>query len=225
MNRLDAIECDNPRSDLPPFRPGDTLRVQVRIREGDKERIQVFEGLCIRRRGAGRSETFTVRKVSYGVGVERIFPVQAPIVEGVEIRGRGHVRRARLYFLRALRGKKARLRSKRYDPRALVSPDQAAAEERAAAGPEAAADREAVAAAPERAVEAAGASPAAPEVGEAPDATAGAPEVAAVGEALAPAVPEEAAAEAAEGEGERGQRSPQGAGSRSAGGEGEPSTS
>ncbi len=124
MNRLDAIELAERRRDLPPFRPGDTLRVHVKVREGEKERTQVFEGVCIRRRGGGTSETFTVRKISYGVGVERIFPVQAPIVEKVEIKSRGHVRRSRLYFLRALRGKKARLRSKVRDLSALVAPDQ-----------------------------------------------------------------------------------------------------
>lgn len=123
MNRLDAMQLATDRRDLPPFRPGDTLRVHVKVREGEKERTQIFEGVCIRRRGGGTSETFTVRKVSYGVGVERIFPVQAPIVEKVEIKGRGHVRRSRLYFLRALRGKKARLRSKVRDLSALVAPD------------------------------------------------------------------------------------------------------
>ena len=124
MNRLDTIERAYERRDLPPFRPGDTLRVHVKIREGDKERTQIFEGVCLRRRGAGSSETFTVRKISYGVGVERIFPTQAPVVEKVEIKSRGHVRRSRLYFLRALRGKKARLRSKVRDLSALVAPDQ-----------------------------------------------------------------------------------------------------
>jgi large subunit ribosomal protein L19 len=137
MNRLDAIELAERRRDLPPFRPGDTLRVHVKVREGEKERTQVFEGVCIRRRGGGTSETFTVRKVSYGVGVERIFPVQAPIVEKVEIKSRGHVRRSRLYFLRALRGKKARLRSKVRDLSALVAPDQMEAGTAAAAAEQA----------------------------------------------------------------------------------------
>ena len=137
MNRLDAIELAERRRDLPPFRPGDTLRVHVKVREGEKERTQVFEGVCIRRRGGGSSETFTVRKVSYGVGVERIFPVQAPIVEKVEIKSRGHVRRSRLYFLRALRGKKARLRSKVRDLSALVAPDQMEAGTAAAAAEQA----------------------------------------------------------------------------------------
>ena len=108
MNRLDGLEGPSLRDDLPPFRPGDTLRIHVRVSEGEKERIQMFEGVCIRRRGAGASETFTVRKVSYGVGVERIFPVHGPVVEKIEIKSRGHVRRSRLYYLRDLKGKKAR---------------------------------------------------------------------------------------------------------------------
>ncbi len=149
MNQIDALYPQKPRRDLPPFRAGDTVRVHVRIREGEKERIQVFEGVVLRRRGGGRSATFTVRKVSYGVGVERIFPVESPIVTKVEIRRRGHVRRARLYYLRALKGKKARLRSKIRDLSALVAPsdapgtaDDAAAleEEKAAAEARAAAD-------------------------------------------------------------------------------------
>jgi large subunit ribosomal protein L19 len=123
MNRLDGLEGPTLRKDLPPFRPGDTLRVHVRVKEGDKERIQMFEGVCIRRRGHGPSETFTVRKVSYGVGVERIFPVHAPVVEKVEIKSRGHVRRSRLYYLRDLQGKKARLRSKIRDLSALIAPE------------------------------------------------------------------------------------------------------
>lgn len=109
------------RRDLPPFRVGDTVRVHVNIKEGDKQRIQVFEGVVIRRRGGGTSETFTVRKVSYGVGVERILPVQSPNVKKIEIKSRGHVRRARLYYLRDLRGKKARLKSKVRDLSALLS--------------------------------------------------------------------------------------------------------
>ncbi len=125
MNKLEAIQQAALRRDLPPFRSGDTLRVHVRIREGDKERIQVFEGVCIRRRGRGVSATFTVRKVSYGVGVERIFPVESPAVTKVEIKGRGHVRRSRLYYLRELSGKKARLRSKVRDLSNLLSPQEA----------------------------------------------------------------------------------------------------
>ncbi len=153
MNRLDGIENASLRRDLPPFRTGDTLRVHVKVREGDKERTQVFEGVVLRRRGQGTSETFTVRKVSYGVGVERVFPVQAPIVEKVEIKSRGHVRRSRLYFLRELRGKKARLRSKVRDLSHLVSPEEADAQAGTAA--EALADEpEAAAAQAEPAAEA-----------------------------------------------------------------------
>jgi len=121
---LDFVEKATLRRDLAPFRVGDTVRVHVNVREGEKERIQVFEGVVIRRRGRGASATFTVRKVSYGVGVERIFPVESPSVTKLEIKSRGHVRRARLYYLRELRGKKARLRSKVRDLSALVAPDQ-----------------------------------------------------------------------------------------------------
>ena len=120
MNSLDVIERESRRKDLPPFRSGDTVRVHVKIREGDKERTQVFEGVVIRRRRGGSSASFTVRKVSYGVGVERIFPIDSPSVEKIEIKSRGHVRRSRLYFLRDLRGKKARLRSKLRDLSGLV---------------------------------------------------------------------------------------------------------
>ena len=102
MNILDTIERESMRKDLPPFRSGDTVRVHVRVKEGDKERIQAFEGVVIRRRRGGNSATFTVRKISYGVGVERIFPVESPSVAKVEIKSRGHVRRSRLYYLRDL---------------------------------------------------------------------------------------------------------------------------
>ncbi len=124
MKSTDIVEKGIQRRDLPPFRVGDTVRVHVKVREGDKERIQVFEGVVIRRRGGGSSETFTVRKVSYGVGVERILPVQSPAVSKIEIKSRGHVRRSRLYYLRELRGKKARLRSKIRDLSALMVSDQ-----------------------------------------------------------------------------------------------------
>lgn len=120
MHPVDIVERETRRRDLPPFRPGDTVRVHVKIREGEKERTQVFEGVVIRRRRGGASATFTVRKVSYGIGVERIFPVESPAVQKVEIKSRGHVRRSRLYYLRELRGKKARLRSKLRDLSALV---------------------------------------------------------------------------------------------------------
>jgi len=141
MNRIDAVQTSPPRRDLPPFRPGDTVRVHVNITEGDKQRIQVFEGVVIRRRGHAASATFTVRKVSYGVGVERVFPVESPSVTKVEIKARGHVRRARLYYLRNLRGKKARLRTKVRDLSHLVSEEEA---EAAAGTADAAAETEAV---------------------------------------------------------------------------------
>ena len=106
---IQAIESAQQR-ELPAFRPGDQVEVHYRIREGEKERIQVFKGVVIRRKGGGNRETFTVRKVSYGVGVERIFPVHSPKIEKLEVVSRGHVRRAKLYYLRERRGKKARLR-------------------------------------------------------------------------------------------------------------------
>ncbi len=124
MNMLQTIENEQLRRDVPPFRTGDTVRVHVKVREGDKERTQIFEGLVIRRHGQGRSATFTVRKVSYGVGVERIFPVESPAVQKLEIKSRGFVRRARLYFLRDLAGKKARLRSKVRDLAGLVAVEE-----------------------------------------------------------------------------------------------------
>jgi large subunit ribosomal protein L19 len=98
------------RDNIPPFRAGDTLRVNVRVKEGDKERIQAFEGVCIARRGAGVNETFTVRKVSNGVGVERIFPVHSPMLADILVVRRGRVRRAKLYYLRSLTGKATRIR-------------------------------------------------------------------------------------------------------------------
>jgi large subunit ribosomal protein L19 len=113
MERVKTMERAALRTDLPDFRPGDTVRVAVRVREGEKERIQAFEGVCIGRRGGGINETFMVRKVSSGVGVERIFPVQSPNVGGVEIVRRGKVRRAKLYYLRHLTGKKGRIKEQR----------------------------------------------------------------------------------------------------------------
>lgn len=138
MRRMDFVEQAELRRDLPPFRVGDTVRVHAKIREGEKERIQVFEGVVIRRRGGSRAETFTVRKVSNGVGVERIFPVQSPLVTRVEIKSRGFVRRSRLYYLRGLSGKKARLHSKVRDLSGLLSEDEIAridAEEMGTAAP------------------------------------------------------------------------------------------
>ncbi len=113
MERLDALSRGTPRSDLPAFDAGDTVRVMVRVREGDKERLQAFEGVVISKRGGGASENFTVRKVSAGVGVERIFPVQSPTIASIDLVRRGRVRRAKLYYLRALSGKAARIREKR----------------------------------------------------------------------------------------------------------------
>ncbi len=113
MNRLDEIRREGLRDDLPDFRPGDTIRVSVRVREGDKERLQAFEGVCIGRRGAGIGETFTVRKVSGGIGVERVFPLHSPTVVRIEVVRTGRVRRATLYYLRKLSGKAARIRERR----------------------------------------------------------------------------------------------------------------
>ena len=113
MEKLATIQQENLRNDHPPFRAGDTIKVMVRVREGDKERLQAFEGTCIGRRGAGISATFTVRKVSAGVGVERIFPVHSPNVASVEVVRRGKVRRAKLYYLRRLTGKGTRIREKK----------------------------------------------------------------------------------------------------------------
>jgi large subunit ribosomal protein L19 len=110
---LRDVVADQLRTDVPQFSPGDTVRVNYRIREGSKERIQAFEGVCIGRRGGGIDETFTVRKISSGIGVERVFPLHAPTVEGLEVLRRGRVRRAKLYYLRNLRGKAARIREKR----------------------------------------------------------------------------------------------------------------
>ncbi len=114
------------KTDLPPFRSGDTLRVNVRVKEGDKERIQAFEGVCIARRGSGVSESFTVRKISNGVGVERIFPVHSPMIADIQVVRRGRVRKAKLYYLRGLAGKATRIKEKKV--RALV-PTTGTAEE------------------------------------------------------------------------------------------------
>ena len=113
MNTLDALDADSLRTDIPSFRPGDTVKVHVRVVEGNRSRIQVFQGVVIRRQGGGIRETFTVRKVSFGVGVERTFPVHTPIVEKIEVLTRGDVRRAKLYYLRELRGKAAKIKEKR----------------------------------------------------------------------------------------------------------------
>jgi large subunit ribosomal protein L19 len=113
MNTLDALDADSLRADIPEFRPGDTVKVHVRVVEGNRSRIQVFQGVVIRRQGGGIRETFTVRKVSFGVGVERTFPVHTPVVEKIEVVTRGDVRRAKLYYLRELRGKAAKIKEKR----------------------------------------------------------------------------------------------------------------
>ena len=117
MNQLDQVESSYFRGGKPEFAPGDTIRVHVRVKEGDKERIQVFQGVVIGRRGGGTRETFTVRKISGGVGVERIFPFHSPIIDKVELMRRGKVRRAKLYYLRNLRGKAARIEERRDDRR------------------------------------------------------------------------------------------------------------
>ncbi len=113
MNTLDSLDAQSLRDDIPAFRPGDTLKVHVRVIEGSRSRVQVFQGVTIRRQGAGVRETFTVRKVSFGVGVERTFPVHTPVVEKIEVVTRGDVRRAKLYYLRDLRGKAAKIKEKR----------------------------------------------------------------------------------------------------------------
>lgn len=110
---LSEIEQEQLRDDLPEFSPGDTVRVLYRVREGDKERVQAFEGVCIARRGGRIDETFTVRKISSGIGVERIFPLHSPLVKGIDVVRHGRVRRAKLYYLRGLRGKAARIQEKR----------------------------------------------------------------------------------------------------------------
>lgn len=112
MDIMHELQKQQLRTDLPHFDPGDTVRVNVRVREGEKQRLQAFEGVCIARKGGGISETFTVRKVSGGIGVERVFPLHSPSVESVTVLRRGRVRRAKLYYLRALRGKAARIRER-----------------------------------------------------------------------------------------------------------------
>ena len=113
MNTLDALDADSLRDDIPEFRPGDTVKVHVRVVECNRSRIQVFQGVVLRRQGGGIRETFTVRKVSFGVGVERTFPVHSPNIAEVEVFKRGDVRRAKLYYLRELRGKAAKIKERR----------------------------------------------------------------------------------------------------------------
>ncbi|WP_287152495.1 50S ribosomal protein L19 [Candidatus Solincola tengchongensis] len=113
MQKTDVVESEYLRDDIPDFRPGDTVKVHVRVVEGNRERIQVFQGVVIARRGGGTRETFTVRKVSFGVGVERTFPLHSPIIAKIEVVSQGKVRRAKLYYLRDRVGKKARIKEKR----------------------------------------------------------------------------------------------------------------
>lgn len=113
MNALEVVEREQLRMGLPQFKSGDTVKVHVRIKEGEKERIQVFEGLVIRKRRGGMRASFTVRKISYGVGVERVFPLNSPSIDRVDVVQRGWVRRSRLYYIRSRKGKAARIREKR----------------------------------------------------------------------------------------------------------------
>jgi large subunit ribosomal protein L19 len=129
MNTTDLVEKSYLRKGLPQFRPGDTVKVHVRVVEGNRERVQVFQGVVIRRSGGGLRETFTVRKISFGVGVERTFPLHSPSIAKLEIAQRGHVRRAKLYYLRDLRGKKARIKERRIDEAKLAAMEAMAAED------------------------------------------------------------------------------------------------
>jgi large subunit ribosomal protein L19 len=115
MNIIDRLEKEHMRLDIPSFRPGDTVKVYLKIKEGDKERIQVFQGIVISKRKGGLRSSFTVRKISYGVGVEKIFPLHSPSIDRIEVVDIGRVRRSRLYYLRNLRGKAARVKTKRYN--------------------------------------------------------------------------------------------------------------
>jgi len=114
MNVVEMLEMEQMRGDMPDFKPGDTVKVHARIKEGEKERIQIFQGVVIRKRKGNTGSTFTVRKVSYGIGVERIFPLHSPNIDKIEVVSRGKVRRSRLYYLRNLRGRAARIKEKRF---------------------------------------------------------------------------------------------------------------
>lgn len=129
MNTTDLVEKSYLRKGLPRFRPGDTVKVHVRVVEGNRERVQVFQGVVIRRSGGGLRETFTVRKISFGVGVERTFPLHSPSIAKLEVVQRGHVRRAKLYYLRDLRGKKARIKERRIDEAKLAALEAVDAED------------------------------------------------------------------------------------------------
>jgi large subunit ribosomal protein L19 len=139
MNKTDLVDVPYLRTDLPEFRPGDTVKVHVRVVEAGRERIQVFQGVVIRRQGGGLQETFTVRKISFGVGVERTFPLHSPSIGKLEVVSRGHVRRAKLYYLRERRGKKARIRERRLGDEELAAIAAAEAERAAAAADDGAA--------------------------------------------------------------------------------------
>ncbi|MCB1009743.1 MAG: 50S ribosomal protein L19 [Acidobacteria bacterium] len=123
MSSLVEIERSYLRQEVPEFRPGDTVRVHVRVVEGEKERLQAFQGVVVSRKGSGTREMFTVRKISSGIGVERIFPLHAPVVDRIEVLRRGRVRRAKLYYLRQLRGKAARIEERRDEPRPQKAQD------------------------------------------------------------------------------------------------------
>jgi large subunit ribosomal protein L19 len=113
MNTLDALDSQSQRTDTPAFRAGDTVKVHARVIEGNRSRVQIFQGVVIRRQGGGLQETFSVRKISFGVGVERTYPINSPALDRIEVVTRGDVRRAKLYYLRELRGKKAKIKEKR----------------------------------------------------------------------------------------------------------------
>ncbi|GIG66358.1 MAG TPA: 50S ribosomal protein L19 [Phytomonospora sp.] len=116
MNTLDLLDAASVRADIPDFRAGDTLKVHVRVVEGNRSRVQIFKGIVIARQGSGLRETFTIRKVSFGIGVERTFPLNSPVIDRIEVETRGDVRRAKLYYLRELRGKKAKIKELRERP-------------------------------------------------------------------------------------------------------------
>jgi large subunit ribosomal protein L19 len=143
MNKTDLVDAPYLRTDLPEFRPGDTVKVHVRVVEAGRERIQVFQGVVIRRQGGGLQETFTVRKISFGVGVERTFPLHSPSIGKLEVVSRGHVRRAKLYYLRERRGKKARIRERRLGDEELAAIAAAEAQRAAAASAPAEVDEDA----------------------------------------------------------------------------------
>ena len=144
MNTTDLVEKSYLRKGLPRFRPGDTVKVHARVVEGNRERVQVFQGVVIRRSGGGLRETFTVRKISFGVGVERTFPLHSPSIAKLEVLQRGHVRRAKLYYLRDLRGKKARIKERRIDEAKLAALEAMEAEDEAIEDPVDAGSMEAI---------------------------------------------------------------------------------